>query len=65
MDTVDTTNRMHNFSLDSFKKSQATMIATNEKAYGTRFGDGQWVSRTKDFTEDEVKRIIESGSLVE
>jgi hypothetical protein len=40
MDTVDTTNRMHNFSLDSFKKSQATMIATNEKAYGTRFGDG-------------------------
>jgi hypothetical protein len=30
-----------------------------------RWGGGQWVSRTKDYTEDEVKKIIESGSLVE
>ena len=65
METVENTNRIHNFTLDSFKKSQSAMIATSDNAYGSRFGNGQWVSRTKDYTEDEIKKIIESGSLIE
>lgn len=65
METVENTNRIHNFTLDSFKKSQSAMIATSESAYGSRFGNAQWTGRVRDYTEDEVKKIIESGSLLE
>ena len=61
----ETVTKLHNFNLDSFKKSQSAMIATSDTAYGTRPGQSQWVDRTKDYTEEQVKRIIESGSLVE
>ena len=61
----ETVSRLHNFNLDSFKKSQQSMIATSDNAYGKRAGQGQWVDKTKDYTEDQVKRIIESGSLKE
>ena len=57
--------RLHNFDLASFKKSQSAMIATSDTAYGNRLGNAQWTSRVKDYTEDEVKKIIESGSLLE
>ena len=57
--------RLHNFDLDSFKKSQNAMIATSDTAYGNRFGNAQWQTRIKDYTEDEVKKIISSGSLLE
>ncbi len=57
--------RLHNFDLASFKKAQSAMIATSDTAYSSRFGGAQWVSRVKDYTEDEVKKIIESGSLLE
>lgn len=57
--------RLHNFDLASFKKSQNAMIATSESAYSSLPGMSQWTSRAKDYTEDEVKRIIESGSLLE
>ena len=59
------TNKLHNFDLASFKKSQSAMIATSETAYGTRPGMSQWTSRVKEYTEEEVKKIIESGSLLE
>ena len=63
---IDTTLiRLHNFDLASFKKSQSSMIATNDASYGGRLGGAQWTSRVKDYTEDEVKKIIESGSLLE
>lgn len=65
METVENTNRIHNFTLDSFKKSQSVMIATSESAYGGRFGSARRASRVRDYTEDEVKKIIESGSLFE
>lgn len=57
--------RLHNFDLASFKKSQSAMIATSEQSYSAYPGARQWVSRQKDYTEEEVKRIIESGSLAE
>ena len=57
--------RLHNFDLASFKKSQSAMIATSDSAYSSLPGMSQWASKTKDYAEDEVKRIIESGSLYE
>ena len=64
-ETINTElTKLHNFDLASFKKSQAAMIATSDNAYGKHFGD-QRVSRTKGYTEEEVKKIIESGSLRE
>jgi hypothetical protein len=57
--------KLHNFDLDSFRKSQNAMIATSDTAYGNRFGNAQWQTRIKDYTEDEVKKIISSGSLLE
>ena len=65
METVENANRIHNFTLDSFKKSQSAMIATSDNAYNNRFGNAQWAGRVRDYTEDEVKKIIESGSLLE
>ena len=61
----ETVTKLHNFNLDSFKKSQTAMIATSDTAYSTRPGQSQWVDRTKDYTEEQVKRIIDSGSLIE
>jgi hypothetical protein len=57
--------RLHNFDLASFKKSQSAMIATSDTAYSSRFGSAQWTSQVKNYTEQEVKKIIESGSLIE
>ena len=57
--------RLHNFDLASFKRSQNAMIAASDNAYSNRFGGAQWVARVKDYTEDEVEKIIESGSLLE
>jgi hypothetical protein len=34
--------KLHNFDLDSFRKSQNAMIATSDTAYGNRFGNAQW-----------------------
>ena len=65
-ETVNNTlQKLHNFDLASFKKSQTAMIATSDSAYGSRPGLGQWTSRVKDYSENEIEKIIESGSLVE
>ena len=61
----ETVTKLHNFDLASFKQSQSAMIATSDNAYSTRLGTSQWADRTRDYTENEVKRIIESGSLTE
>ena len=62
----DTTNmeRIHNFDLATFKKAQDTMIATSENSYGSRYGR-DYRDRVRDYTEEEVKQIIESGSVFE
>lgn len=57
--------RLHNFDLSSFAKNQEQMIATNDNAYGSRYTGSYSRERAKDYTEEEVKRIIESGSLGE
>ena len=61
----ETVTKLHTFDLASFKKSQTAMIATSDNAYGTRPGAAQWAGRTRDYTEEQVRRIIESGSLRE
>lgn len=57
---------IHKFDLDSYKRVKESMIATNDAAYA-----GEWssarrrVTRVKDYTPEEIERIIESGSLPE
>ena len=65
-ENLDKIERLHNFELSSFKKAQQTMIATNDTAYsGIRYGGQQWLEKVKDYSPEEVKKIIESGSLSE
>lgn len=60
---MDTIERLHNFDLASFKKAQSAMIATSDTAYSSRYS-GKY-NKIKSYTEEEVKKIIESGSLSE
>ena len=64
-ENVEQLNKFHNFSLDSFKKSQSAMIATSEAAVRGFPSGGQWTSRIKTYTANEVEKILESGSLTE
>lgn len=53
-----------NFDLGSFQKAKARMIATNDSTYAGRYNIGR-VSSVKNYTEEEINKIIESGSLAE
>lgn len=55
---------LHNFDLASFKKAQDNMVATSDRSYGSRYGQ-DYRDKVRDYTEEEVKKIIESGSLSE
>ena len=56
----------HTFTLDSFAKAHEKMIATNTNTYGKTRGS-YWNQRgyTRKYTDEEVARIIHSGSLAE
>lgn len=63
---MDNYEKLHNFDLSSFTKAHERMIATSDKSYGgSSQAISQYNSRVKDYTEEEVKRIIESGSIPE
>ena len=64
MSEIKNTERIHNFDLATFKKAQNSMIATSDRSYGSRYGY-DYRDRVRDYTEEEVKKIIESGSLNE
>lgn len=52
------------FEFDIFKKSIGAMIATNERAYSNKWGDRYYNNTSlKNYSKDEVERIINSGSL--
>lgn len=53
------------FDLASFKRATAKMITTNDAAYGGLSSDRNRRSRLKDYTPEEIDRIINSGSLIE
>ena len=53
-----------NFDLASFKRANSGMIATNASTYQRRW-DRQSNTRLKDYSLEEVEKIINSGSLSE
>ena len=53
------------FNLSSFKKAQEEMIATNDAAYDNGWGAIGSRRRSKDYTLEEIERIINSDSIVE
>lgn len=57
-------NTVRNFDLTSFQKATTKMIATNDNAYGGNY-DRNRRSAVRDYTPEEIERIIQSGSLVE
>ena len=66
MDNNEKIERLHNYDFSTFAKAQQDMVAANDLAYSGRISAiEQWNSRVRDYTEEEVKRIIESGSIVE
>lgn len=65
MDKKEHNSVNHTFTLDSFKSARDRMVATNESAYeGFRFGsDRKYITRARDYSEEHIKSIIESGSV--
>lgn len=54
-----------NHDITTFKKSMDAMIAKSDKSWSdSRFGYGR-TSRLKDYTKEEIEKIINSGSLIE
>ena len=53
------------FNLSQFKSSMQRMIAANDNAYSSPYDTLRRVARVKDYTIDEIKKIIASGSLSE
>lgn len=54
--------RLHNFSLADFRKSVDQMIATSDTSYRSSY-DINRVRRVRDYKEETVKQIIETGTL--
>ena len=46
-----------------FQKATKEMIATNQNSYNNRYG--RWTNSIKEYTKEEIQRIIQSGSLSE
>lgn len=65
---MDETNlnqkKLHNFDLSTFTTAYGDMVATSTSSYGSP-SSNQWRSRLRDYTVEEVSKIIESGSLEE
>lgn len=62
-----TANAERQFDLTSFKRATEKMIATNDRAYNSTYW-GTWIptiTRIRNYTPEEIQRIIESGSLAE
>ena len=55
----------HNFTLDSFSKTQSKMIATNDRTYGRTTSYWNRYESHREYTEKEVHDIINSGSFIE
>jgi hypothetical protein len=55
-----------NFNITSYARAQAKMIATNDRSYsGDRYNYHQRLSASREYTPEEITRIIESGTLHE
>ena len=63
-ETYNENVKIHTFDLASFKKAQQDMIATSESSYGSRYNIG-YRDRVRDYTKEEVEKIIEYGSISE
>ena len=51
--------------LTSFKRAKDQMIATNETSYNGEWGNRRYRQPLKDYTQEEIEKIIDSGSLPE
>lgn len=55
-----------NFDLASYKKSTEQMIATNDNSYASSYNRWDYFRKRRlNYTEEEIAKIIESGSIAE
>ena len=59
------TNDIKNYDLASFKRATSGMIATNDNTYKSYWGSKNSVSRIREYSLEEIEKIIQSGSLEE
>ena len=62
---MEDSKKLHNFDLSTFARAQETLVATNDNAYNGYYNNLLSRERGKNYTEEEVKRIVETGSLEE
>ena len=55
-------NQKRNFNLATFKKASESMIATNEDSYNRNYLSWDRPRRVRDYSQEEIESIIESGS---
>jgi len=55
---------LRNFDLASFQKAKSKMIATNDNAYNGNY-NRNLRTKTRDYSHEEIRMIVDSGSLVE
>ena len=57
---------MENISrLDSFKRISKSMIAINDRTYDLTYGRRNRLNKFRNYTKEEVIKIIQSGDLFE
>lgn len=59
------TEENRNYDLASFKRANTGMIATNDSTYKNRWGSRNSVQRIREYSLEEIDKIIQSGSLEE
>lgn len=65
MENENTQHTIHNFSLESFKKSIENMIATSSDSYsGSRISTASRPKPVREYNIAQVRQIIESGTTV-
>ena len=62
---MEDSKKLHNFDLSTFARAQQSLVATNDNAYNGYYNNLLSRERGKNYTEEEVKRIVETGSLEE
>lgn len=59
------TEQNRNYDLASFKRANTGMIATNDSTYKNYWGSRNSVQRVREYSLEEIEKIIQSGSLEE
>lgn len=55
--------KLHTFSIEDFRRSVESMIATSDTSYNTSWGSRRTTVTIKQYTRDEIEQILNKGSV--